>query len=233
MRYLLLILSLTSMQAIAHDFRYLALGDSYTICEGMDRTDRWPNKLTSRLRERDIHVDDPTIIATTGWTTDELDAAMDRSKLRSSYDLVSLLIGVNNQYRHRSLQEFRVEFRQLAERAVGLAAGRRDRVFILSIPDWTVTPYAQKLAEESDQGAGRDIKHDQAMLAEYNSAVRELAEEMQIRYFDITPSTLQMNSDNKWVASDGLHPAAPIYDAWVDQIIDGVAVLLSEGTDNE
>ena len=101
--------------------RFLALGDSYTTGESVDATDRWPVQLTRLLREEGVHIQDPIIIAKTGWTTDELDAAIDRENPQGVFDVVSLLIGVNNQYRGRSEEEYRIQFRALLTRALGFA----------------------------------------------------------------------------------------------------------------
>src|SRR5262245_57759819 len=122
--------------------RFLALGDSYTIGESVPASERWPVQLARLLREQKINLDDPTIIARTGWTTAELWAGIDRAKPRGGYGLVSLLIGVNNQYRGRSEVEYRQEFVALLQRAIGFADQRPARVLVLSIPDWGVTPFA-------------------------------------------------------------------------------------------
>ena len=128
----------------APDTEFLALGDSYTIGEGVAESGRWPVQLARALRDEGIALDDPRIIATTGWTTDELSAAIDAAeplgRLRSG---VSLLIGVNNQYRGRDARRIPRRIRALLERAIGFAGGRADRVLVLSIPDWGVTRFAR------------------------------------------------------------------------------------------
>ncbi|MGH8078339.1 MAG: GDSL-type esterase/lipase family protein, partial [Lysobacter sp.] len=132
---------------------YLALGDSYTIGEGVPEAGRWPVQLAAALRREGIDLADPRIIATTGWTTDELATAIDAAEPVGSFDFVSLLIGVNNQYRGRSVAEYRSEFTALLKRAIGFTGGRADRVLVLSIPDWGVTPFA---AAQFAQQQGRD-----------------------------------------------------------------------------
>ncbi|MFN3311344.1 MAG: GDSL-type esterase/lipase family protein, partial [Thermomonas sp.] len=124
--------------------RYLALGDSYTIGEGIHADGRWPQQLAAGLRAAGIAVAEPRILATTGWTTDELSAAMDAAEPLGQWDLVSLLIGVNNQYRGLPLAEYARSFDALLARATALAAGRAERVLVLSIPDWGVTPFARR-----------------------------------------------------------------------------------------
>ncbi|MGL4692704.1 MAG: GDSL-type esterase/lipase family protein, partial [Stenotrophomonas maltophilia] len=121
---------------------YLALGDSYTIGEGVDPAGRWPMQLAAALRDIGVAVDDPRIIATTGWTTDELEAGIDAAAPQGTFAFVSLLIGVNDQYRGRSVDAYRPRFTALLQRALAFAGDRAARVLVLSIPDWGVTPYA-------------------------------------------------------------------------------------------
>ncbi len=186
--------------------RILALGDSYTIGEGVAEELRWPVQLAARLREQGQAVRDPQIIARTGWTTDELSAAIDRSQPEGKFDLVTLLIGVNNQYRGRSADEYRVQFRALLERSVAFAGGRADRVLVLSIPDWSATPYA--------------MSFDRARVASeidaYNQINRQETEAAGAVYVDITPISRQAGADPELLAADGLHPSGKMYAAWVD-----------------
>ncbi|MCH8031786.1 MAG: SGNH/GDSL hydrolase family protein, partial [Bacteroidetes bacterium] len=123
--------------------RYLALGDSYTIGEGVAEDERWPVQLATKLRTQGIPLENPEIIAKTGWTTDELAAGIDKAHPRGPYDFVSLLIGVNDQYRGRCLDEYRQQFRDLLQRAIAFSAGDASRVLVVSIPDWSVTPFAR------------------------------------------------------------------------------------------
>lgn len=188
----------------ATDTRFLALGDSYTIGEGVPPTERWPVHLAKLLRERGIDVGEPAIIARTGWTTDELSAAMDQADPRGPFDLVSLLIGVNNQYRGRSEAEYREQFRALLRRAIALAGGRPGRVLVLSIPDWGVTPFAQ----------GRDRAQIATEIDRFNAANREIARELGARYVDVTPVSRREGADADWLAPDGLHPSGRMYAEW-------------------
>ena len=142
---------------------YLALGDSYTIGEGVDEAGRWPLQLAQGLRDAGIAIADPRIIATTGWTTDELSAAMDAAEPLGEWDFVSLLIGVNNQYRGRDVDNYVGEFTRLLRRAVALTGDRADRVLVLSIPDWGVTPFAF--------ASGRDRQAIADDLDAYNAAL--------------------------------------------------------------
>jgi len=135
--------------------RYLALGDSYTIGESVEKENRWPVQLTELLRRNGYKLEDPVIIAKTGWTTDELSDGIKEYKPEGKFDLVTLLIGVNNQYRGRNINEFRNQFQDLLCQAINFADGKTERVVVLSIPDWGVTPFAEardriKIGKEID-----------------------------------------------------------------------------------
>jgi lysophospholipase L1-like esterase len=184
--------------------RFLALGDSYTIGESVAATERWPVQLARLLREQKITMDDPTIIARTGWTTAELSAGIDRAKPQGVYDLVSLLIGVNNQYRGRSAEEYRREFVSLLGRAVGFADQRPGRVLVLSIPDWGVTPFAE----------GRDRAAIGAVIDRFNAINCEETERAGALYVDVTPVSRQAVNDPALIARDGLHPSGKMYAEW-------------------
>lgn len=184
--------------------RYLALGDSYTIGESVAPAERWPVRLAALLRDRGVTIAAPVIIARTGWTTDELSAGIDAAAPRGTYALVSLLIGVNNQYRGRSVEEYRTQFRGLLQRAVGFAGGEAGRVVVVSIPDWGVTPFAQ----------GRDRARIAAEIDAFNAAAREETARAGARYVDITPFSRQAATDRTLVAADGLHPSGKMYAEW-------------------
>ncbi|KLD63024.1 SGNH/GDSL hydrolase family protein [Dyella japonica] len=196
--------------------RYLALGDSYSIGEGVPEAGRWPVQLAVRLRREGVALDDPAIIATTGWTTDELSAAMDAASFTPPYELVSLLIGVNNQYRGRSADEYRDEIRRLLERAVALAGDRSGRVLVLSIPDWGVTPFAH--------GSGRDVLRIASELDSYNAIAREEAERRGAQFVDITGISRQHPA---LLADDGLHPSAAQYALWTEAAVPAAVAMLS------
>ncbi|MEX1827976.1 SGNH/GDSL hydrolase family protein [Luteibacter sp. CQ10] len=179
---------------------FLALGDSYTIGEGVPEAGRWPVQLAHRL-----DVGAPRIVATTGWTTDELSAAMDAAHLHPGYDLVTLLIGVNNQYRGRPAAEYREQFLALLHRAIGLAGDAR-RVVVVSIPDWGVTPFA----EGRDRAAiGREIDTFNAIAKD--ETLRAFA-----RWVDVTGISREHAG---MVVGDGLHPSAAQYALWVEAIL--------------
>lgn len=188
--------------------RYLALGDSYSIGEGVPENGRWPVQLAARLRDEGIALDDPTIVATTGWTTDELAAAMDSTTFAPPYDLVSLLIGVNNQYRGRSADEYRDEFQRILERAIALAGDRARHVVVLSIPDWGVTPFAR----QSDRNVTR-IGNE---LDVYNAIARDETQRRGAYWVDITGIS-RRHPD--LLADDGLHPSQAQYTLWTQTVL--------------
>ena len=190
---------------------YLALGDSYTIGEGVPENGRWPVQLAAMLRDEGIALAEPRIIATTGWTTDELSTAIDAAGPLGPFDFVSLLIGVNNQYRGRDVQEYRGEFSALLERAIALAGGRADRVLVLSIPDWGVTPFA---AAQYAQQRGRDAARIASELDAYNAAARAVCAARGVAFVDITPVSRARGSEAEMLADDGLHPSAAMYAQW-------------------
>ena len=181
--------------------RYLALGDSYTIGESVPESDRFPVQLA-----RQLNLGDPQIIAKTGWTTDELNAAIDAANPSGPYELVTLLIGVNNQYRGRDAEQYRGEFAALLQRAIGFAGGKPANVIVVSIPDWGVTPFAE----------GRDRAKIGAEIDHYNAINREETKKAGAKYADITPAS--RGTDPALFAGDGLHPSGKQYTEWVKVI---------------
>ena len=187
--------------------RYLALGDSYTIGEDVPVHMRWPVQLVDALRKHGVAIDDPHIVAVTGWTTDELSAGMDRADLTPAYDLATLLIGVNNQYRGRSAEDYRSEFRGLLQRAVALAGDRPERVVVVSIPDWGVTAFGH--------ASGRNLPKIAHELNVFNAIGRDETVQAGAHFVDITDIS---RTHPGFVAPDGLHPSAAQYALWTDVI---------------
>ncbi len=189
---------------------FLALGDSYTIGEGIDPAGRWPVQLAAALRGEGVAVGEPRIIATTGWTTDELaagiDAAQAQAPLGDDHALVSLLIGVNNQYRGRPLDEFRAQFAALRRRATAFAGGDARRVLVLAIPDWGVTPFA--FAQSRDRALVA------AQIDAFNAVCRDEAVRAGARWIDIAPVSRERGGEAEMLADDGLHPSAAMYALW-------------------
>ncbi|MCE4373719.1 SGNH/GDSL hydrolase family protein [Xanthomonas hortorum] len=186
--------------------RYLALGDSYTIGEGVAAAQRWPVQLVDGLRAYGWNVAPPQIIATTGWTTDELQAGIDTATPQGTFDLVSLLIGVNNQYRGRSLDEYRSQFDALLQRAIGFAGGHAAHVFVLSIPDWGLTPFAH--------AQGADAGLIAAQIDAFNSIASDLCAKRAVRFVDITATSRDGGDAADMLVDDGLHPSGAMYARW-------------------
>jgi len=186
----------------------LCLGDSYTIGESVQFAENFPNQTIRQLRKDGYAFEEPEIVAQTGWTTDELQTAIDNHSLKNSYDFVTLLIGVNNQYRGRTVENYKSQFESLLNQAIQFANGKADRVIVLSIPDWSVTPFARD----------RDTKQIAIQIDNYNSANAAIAEAHQVRYIDITPSSREAANDRSLIASDGLHPSAKEYEKWSEKL---------------
>lgn len=189
--------------------KFLALGDSYTIGERVAENERWPVQLAARLQEQGIHLAAPETIARTGWTTDELAAGIQAAQPAGPYDLVSLLIGVNNQYRGRSLEEYQAQFADLLQQAIAFAGDDPARVIVLSIPDWGVTPFAAR-----QDGAAIATEIDT-----FNAINRAEAEQAGVWYVDVTAVSRQATADPTLIADDGLHPSGKMYAAWVELVL--------------
>jgi lysophospholipase L1-like esterase len=189
-------------------FRYLALGDSYTIGESVAESDRWPNQLVRQLAADGINTD-LSMVARTGWTVNELWQGIQVDPPEGPYDLVTLLIGVNDQYRGYPSVGYRDDFRFMLNIAIEYAGGDPNRVIVLSIPDWGVTPFA----------AGRNTQTIAEEINEFNSINREEAEKAGVYYVDITPISRTVTADSDLVAPDGLHPSGRMYSEWVDLVL--------------
>lgn len=203
------------MTTQAPPLHYLALGDSYTIGEAVAAAERWPAVLVERLRRAGVAIDDPRIVAVAGWTTDELAQGMDDAALAPGYDLVTLQIGVNNQYRGRGVDNYGAEFSALLTRAIALAGGRSGRVVVVSIPDWGVTRFARE--------QHRDPASIAAALDAFNAVARAQADRAGARFVDITPISRRQPD---LLAGDGLHPSAAQYARWLQAILPVVRTAL-------
>lgn len=185
--------------------RYLALGDSYTIGESVPSNQNFPHLFEKELKNAGLTVEETKIIAKTGWRTDDLMQAIKREKLTGTYDVVTLLIGVNNQYQHKPIEQYKKEFRILLETAIQLAGGKKDRVFVISIPDYGYTPFGKEKQKEIS-----------ADINIYNKINKVISSEIGVKRFDITPISRQGLKRSALVASDGLHPSGAMYQEWVD-----------------
>ena len=202
--------------------RHLALGDSYTIGESVDEAERWPMQLASQIEsfgeETEEELIEVTIIARTGWTTGELWEGIQAREIKPPYDLVSLLIGVNNQYRGYDINEYREEFAFLLNKAIEYAGGDINRVIVLSIPDWGVTPFAEN----------RDSKQIAVEINQFNAVNREETKKAGAHYIDITPISREAVIDPSLIADDGLHPSGKMYAEWVQLALPVVLEILDE-----
>lgn len=200
-------MSIVGTKTLAQSERkFLALGDSYTIGESVTEAERWPNQLAAKLE-----IAQPRIIATTGWRTDNLKDAIEAANLKPEYDLVSLLIGVNNQYQGKPMAVFEREFEELLQTSIKLAQGKKKNVFVVSIPDYGYTPFGkakqEKISTELDQ---------------YNASSKRIAAKYGVKYFYITEISRNGLNDPELVASDGLHPSGKMYAQWVEMIYKGL-----------
>jgi lysophospholipase L1-like esterase len=205
-----------SQDTTVKQFTYLALGDSYTIGESVPEDDRFPNQTVRLLAEEGITVAAPRIIATTGWTTDELDNAISAANVTDTFSIVTLLIGVNNQYRGRSTADYKPEFARLLKQAIHFAGGHSDRVVVLSIPDWGAVPFAE----------GRDRQQIADEIAAYNAVNKSVSKKFKVHYIDITPDTRKAAQDPGLVASDGLHYSGRGMAVWAGKLAGVLRTIL-------
>jgi lysophospholipase L1-like esterase len=195
------------------------LGDSYTIGEGVTEDERWPVQLAAALRQRGVLAAEPRIVARTGWTSDELQAAIQQDLPQGKYELVTLLIGVNNQYRGGDLDQYRAQFRDLLRQAIDFAGGEAGRVLVLSIPDWSVTPFA----------ADRDHPQIAAQIERFNRVNLEETGRLGARYIDVTTISRRAATDRTLITGDGLHPSGKMYAAWVELVLPEALAALGMG----
>lgn len=191
---------------IPGQYRYLSLGDSYTIGERVTPDERWSVILSDLLRKNNINIANPEIIAQTGWTTAELQEGIKGRRPKGPYNLVSILIGVNNQYRGQSIERYREELQELLQQAIGFAGGNIERVFMLSTPDWGVTPFAR----------GSDGAKIATEIDAFNKAAKEECEKSGIVFIDITPLSRTARNDASLIADDGLHFSGKMYRQWAE-----------------
>jgi lysophospholipase L1-like esterase len=189
-------------------YSFLALGDSYTIGESVPIQDNFPNQTVQLLKNDGFNFTSPEIVAKTGWTTDELQTSINARTLLPKYDFVTLLIGVNNQYRGRTVDNYKPEFESLLKQAIQFAGNDTTRVIVISIPDWGATPFA----------SGRDRVQIAKEIDEYNAANKQIAAVYKVNYIDITPGTREAINDPSLVAGDGLHPSTKEYKRWAEKL---------------
>ena len=197
-------------------YSYLALGDSYTIGESVPAPDNFPNKTVQLLKNAGYDLKPAEILAKTGWTTDELQNNINNHTFTIPYDIITLLIGVNNQYRGRPVETYKPEFENLLKQAIQFAGGKAEHVIVLSIPDWGVTPFA----------VGRDRDQIAREIDGYNAANKNISDRYNVHYIDITPWTREAANDLSLVAGDGLHPSAKEYKRWSEKLTDKIKAII-------
>ncbi|RYY50795.1 MAG: SGNH/GDSL hydrolase family protein [Chitinophagaceae bacterium] len=191
---------------------WLALGDSYTIGEQVPLHESFPYQTLQLLRNAGLSFYAPEIVAKTGWTTDELNEQLNHAKFLTGYDMVTLLIGVNNQFRGRNWYEYKLEFMHLLHKAIGFASGRSENVYVLSIPDWGVTPFAKD----------RETERIAMEIDKYNEQCKLVTEELGCHYLDITGSQRVDGSNTAFLATDGLHPSGQEYAKWAKTLFEAI-----------
>lgn len=206
----------SAVQEGQRPMRFLALGDSYTIGEGVAESERWPVQLAAMLDRHGVTVAPPEIVARTGWTTDELAAGIERAQPTGPYALVALLIGVNDQYRGRDEGQYRSRFAGLLAQAIGFAGGEPGRVLVFSIPDWGVTPHA----------AGRDRGAISAAIDRFNAINRDEGRRAGAHYLDVTLISREAAGDPSLLAGDGLHPSGRMYARWAELALPAARVAI-------
>jgi lysophospholipase L1-like esterase len=209
----------TPATPLADSITYLALGDSYTIGESVEHWQAYPYELVSQLRNNGFRqAAAPKIIAMTGWRTDQLQTAITAAHLNRKFDFVTLLIGVNNQYQHGSEDTYRTQFKQLLDTAISYAQGNLKRVFVLSIPDYSVTPF----------GKSMDPATIAQQIDQFNAINLDESQKAGVTYINITDISRQAATDSTLIASDGLHPSYVMYEAWVARLLPLVKASLQQ-----
>lgn len=216
MNELSIVISLPNYQTNMHTYSYLALGDSYTIGEAVPLNKSFPYQSVQLLRKKEYNFYAPEIIAQTGWTTDELQDAITKTTLLSKYDFVTLLIGVNNQYRGRDAIEYKEQLEQILKKLIELVNEKKEHIIVVSIPDYSSTPYARSMNTEA---ISKEIEI-------FNGINKALSIQYKLQYVDITAGSKNAKEDPAFIAQDGLHPSEKEYAKWAEKIADIIASQL-------
>lgn len=194
---------------VSKEKAYLALGDSYTVGQGVPPSESYPVQTKNWLLQNGIaEMKDPLIIATTGWSTLNLQAAIETKNPAGPFDAVSLLIGVNDQYRRMDTAGYRTRFTQLLQKSISLADNKPSHVFVLSIPDYSVTPF----------GKNMDPERVSKEIDDFNAVNKQISLSFKVQYLDITPSTRLAAFDPTLICPDGLHPSGIEYKKWAERL---------------
>ena len=197
--------------------KYLALGDSYTIGQGVSINDNYPNQLVNKLIDNGLELDELKIIATTGWSTDDLLQNIYRSSLDSNYNLVSVLIGVNNQFRKMDTTLYKTQLVEIIEQAIVYAGNKSENVIALSIPDYWYTPFGQNYPDKTSDE-----------IDWYNTYKKQICAKYKIKYYNITPISRRGLEEPELVATDKLHPSEKMYALWVNELYKDVLEILKK-----
>jgi lysophospholipase L1-like esterase len=215
MKYLISMLLLTialmttnAQTVIPSSSKFLALGDSYTIGESVPPSESWPVQLVDSLRKRGKNMAAPVILAVTGWRTDDLKNAINAAKLKAEFGMVALLIGVNNQFQGKDLKQYGVEFEELLKTAILFAGGKKENVFVVSIPDYGFTPFGQARKNAISPA-----------IDSFNDVNQIITQSHGVQYINITDISRQGLVDPSLVAADDLHPSGKMYTLWVEKIL--------------
>lgn len=199
----------------------LCLGDSYTIGEAVETEKRFCNQAIDILKNYELDFNAPEIIAQTGWTTDELVSAIQQKKITKKFDIVTLLIGVNNQYRNRSIENFKEEFNSLLQSAISFSVKGMESVILLSIPDWSVTPF---IAQDAQKRTSHEVS---TQITQFNQVIEEIAKELNVTFINITPISQRAKVERNLIAQDGLHPSGEMYALWAKELAAVIAKKLN------
>lgn len=212
MNKLILGLGICSLLAGCSNFKegisYLALGDSYTIGESVETTGNFPYQLADSISRDGKEYISPVIIARTGWRTDELIEAVESANLKKEYELVTLLIGVNNEFQGKSIEEYERDFIVLCKKSVELAANRKERVYVLSIPDYGYTSFGES-----------NLERISTRIDQFNAVNKRITDSLELNYIEITGISRKGLKQTDLVAEDGLHPSEKMYGLWVEEIL--------------
>ncbi len=205
---LIMALSLFGCSTSRKSLSYLALGDSYTIGESVPTNKNFPYQLADSVSEKGKKYASPVIIARTGWRTDQLIEAVESSHLKKEYDLVTLLIGVNNEFQGRSLKEYEQDFTALCKKSIELAGNKKKRVYVISIPDYGYTPYGKP-----------NLNRISERINLFNASNKRISDSLKLNYVNITEISRRGLDEPDLVAEDGLHPGVKMYGLWVKEIL--------------
>lgn len=195
----------------SHKHTYLALGDYYVLGEALDEHERWPIQLETALRGHELHINYPYFVANKTWTVDQLTKRLEEEEFDKHYDLITLQIGVNDEFKKKSLTQFTADIKALLAKVIALTGGKHGRVVFLSIPDWSATPYAKSHKSDALDAIAENI-------SKFNNIIKKESIANGCHYVDITDLSKKAASDPTLTSPDGLHPSGSMYKLWVQKM---------------